>query len=838
MIGSVLVGRGEQFARLADALADGIPAVVFGEAGVGKTTLLRAAATASGRRVLEGGALSTLSWLEYLALERALGRRVAAGDETAVAVDVESAVADGVLVLDDLQWAASPTLAAVELLAGRVGLLAGIRRGDAGADAALDRLRDAGFIDVELRCLPDGDAGTLLRQLRPDLGSAGEARLIARTGGNPLLLRELAATGEPSPSLRLALAARLRRLDETGREAFGVLALAGRPVVVEALGAAGAKSLLAADLALTAPDGRIEIRHALLGEVAVEEMADDERRRLHAIIARSVDDDGEAARHHALAGERAAAHAAAMRAAAAAQRPGERARHLAVAASCADGPQADELRLEAAWALEDVHDWPALSTILEQLGTSEPAVRATADLIRARAAWRAGDLDGLRDSLRDGLALVGGTGSDVEVRLRIEQSRVPIFIDSDAVEGVRSTTEALQLARAAQVDVPRAEYLHGTALYSAQQPGAAEALAHAVAAARATGDIGTAMLAANNLIALHESMGDPRVARQVAGEYAEYAEQLGLGVWARSFRNALSNLDFHAGNYAAVLAAADELLDLPLEARTKEGLTEQLCLALVDLGRIDEALRRISAEPDRPGDWTWHRQVTWVRTEAALWGGQPQRALEHAEEVLTGPAGDLNTVFAHVSRAWALFDLGRDPGPPLAADYPAMLAAIPHEVAGVCLLYAGDAAEAVRAFDRASALWSAYHRRGELRCRWAAGEAARRAGAADAVDRLVDAERRAEECSMVALLGRIHRSLRAAGVRRSAPRGRRDAHLLSPREQEVLHMVGEGLTNVEIAGRLGVSRHTVVSQIASASAKLGASSRGHAATLAERLDSV
>jgi DNA-binding CsgD family transcriptional regulator len=41
------------------------------------------------------------------------------------------------------------------------------------------------------------------------------------------------------------------------------------------------------------------------------------------------------------------------------------------------------------------------------------------------------------------------------------------------------------------------------------------------------------------------------------------------------------------------------------------------------------------------------------------------------------------------------------------------------------------------------------------------------------------------------------------------------------------------LTNAEIAARLGVSRHTVISQISSASAKLGARSRTHAASLAD-----
>ena len=831
----MLVGRDEQFASLAAALGQDVPAVVYGEPGVGKTTLLRAVAAASGRRTFEGGALSTLSWLEYLALDRAVGRRVAAGDPSSAAADVEAAVGDGVLLLDDLQWAAAGTVEAVQLLAGRVGLLAGVRRGDPGADAVLDRLRAAGFRAVELRGLTEPDARTLLDRLAPGIGATGAARLIARTGGNPLLLRELATTGEPSPSLRLALAARVRRLDEAGREAFGILALSGRPVSVEALGAAGAKSLLDADLAVPTDDDRIEIRHTLLGDVAIDAMDEDERRRLHAIIARNVDDDGEAARHHALAGQRRAAHDAALRAADATDRPGERASHLAVAAANADGPHADDLRVAAAWALEEAHDWPALSALLDQLKNAEPLVRASAHLIRARAAWRAGDPDGLRNGIDEGLALAGGTGTDIEVRLRIERSRVPIFLEHDAEAGVRATTEALALAQQADVDVPRAQYLHGTALYFANDRAAPNALAEALESAERAGDIGTAMLAANNLIAYHESFGDPIIARETAARYSARAADLGLSVWERTFEMAASNLDFHAGNYQAVFETADRLLHLPLEARSREALLEQLCLALIDVGRMDEAERRIGAEPGRVDDWTWQRQVAWVRAEAALWGGRPQRALELAEEILTGPVDDLNIVFARASRAWALFDLGRDPGPRYAGDDPGILAAVPDEVDGVCLLFEDEPAAAVRAFDRASGLWTGYHRRGEIRCRWAAGEAARRAGVADAVDRLVAVEQEAIRLGMLPLLGRIQRSLRAAGVRRSAPRRREPTSLLTGRERQVLELVGAGLTNAEIARRLGVSRHTVVSQIGSASAKLGASSRSHAAHLADRV---
>ena len=64
----------------------------------------------------------------------------------------------------------------------------------------------------------------------------------------------------------------------------------------------------------------------------------------------------------------------------------------------------------------------------------------------------------------------------------------------------------------------------------------------------------------------------------------------------------------------------------------------------------------------------------------------------------------------------------------------------------------------------------------------------------------------------------------------------RSAAVLTGREREVLRLVAGGLSNAEIAARLAVSRHTVVTQIASASAKLGATGRNHAATLAGQLE--
>jgi DNA-binding CsgD family transcriptional regulator/tetratricopeptide (TPR) repeat protein len=603
-------------------------------------------------------------------------------------------------------------------------------------------------------------------------------------------------------------------------------------VSADALGDAAVKSLLDADLVLAARSG-IEVRHSLLGEVAVTALDDAERRGLHARIARIVDDHGEAARHHALAGESDRAFAAATRAADATTRPAERASHLAVAAAHAAGPEADALRLRAARALEEAHDHAGMVAVLDLLSPDDVEVQATAALLRARGAWVAGDSDGLVTALDAGLNLVAGTGSPVEVQLRIEQTRVPIFLENDLAAGVAATAAALALSTERNVDIPRAEYLHGTALAVADDAAGETHLRAAIEHARAAGDTSTEFLAANNLISYHESSGEPAAGRAVCAEFIDRARELGLGEWQQSFEVNLRNLDFHAGDYSVVLGA-EELLDQVREARARDGLLEAYCLSLIDVGRIDEALRRLEAgSAAMAHDPRGRLQATWVRIEAALWGGRPQLAYELCEQLIKDtPEGDPNVVFAYVSRAWALTDLGRDPGPPAAEHVRPMLLPVPVETAALAALHDGAPAEAAELFARAAALWAPYHRRGEVRSAWAAGEALRRAGDAAAVTQLEAAEALAVNLGMAPLLGRIHRSLRAAGVRRSAPRTRASGDTLTGRQRQVLVLVAEGLTNAQIATRLGISRHTVVTQLAAASAKLGATTRAQAASLA------
>lgn len=61
-----------------------------------------------------------------------------------------------------------------------------------------------------------------------------------------------------------------------------------------------------------------------------------------------------------------------------------------------------------------------------------------------------------------------------------------------------------------------------------------------------------------------------------------------------------------------------------------------------------------------------------------------------------------------------------------------------------------------------------------------------------------------------------------------------DAHLLTPREHEVLQLLAEGLPNKIVADRLHISEHTVKFHVNAIMGKLGAQSRTEAVVLATR----
>lgn len=73
-------------------------------------------------------------------------------------------------------------------------------------------------------------------------------------------------------------------------------------------------------------------------------------------------------------------------------------------------------------------------------------------------------------------------------------------------------------------------------------------------------------------------------------------------------------------------------------------------------------------------------------------------------------------------------------------------------------------------------------------------------------------------------------------VRRTSPRAGRSQAQLTPRELEVLQLLGDGAGTRDMAERLSVSPNTIRNHVRAVLAKLGASTRLEAVTIARRLD--
>lgn len=827
------MGRHPELEALTELLRGDEPVVVLGEPGVGKTTLIRAALERSGRRHRVGGALASLSWMDYVPLSRAIGVRRLHGDPAGIAQRVRAALGeDELLVLEDLHWADTGTIAAAELLARTVPVVASARPAEAGAEGVVQRLEAAGFTRLDLGPLDEEAAAALVRDVRPEASDLTVSRIVRRCGGLPLLLRLLAGPEDAaSESLRIALGTRLRAVSDDAADTFVLLAAVGRPVDAGVVGAEAVAELERAGLVARSTEG-LAVGHAVLGELALARLDDAGRAAVHRRAAELVTEPGEAARHFELAGAPDRARELALLAAGSAVGDAEAAAHLAVAARCSRGADADALRLRAAQLLLVGLRHAEALALLDEVEGTDAATLGEAAILRSRALWYVGDDDGVRAGIDEALGHGLAAGGGLRARAMVEASRVPIFVDpAHEPDGVTMAREGLAAATEARIPVARAGMLLGLAHYMRDEPAWQPVLDSALRRARDEGDVDTELAAANNLITAHESSGEPAVGRRLAGEMIDRAGELGMVGWQLQFRAMLLNLDLHAAEYGSVVRQAVELLDEPLDARARAQVLTALIFSLVDLGRFEivgDRLRALTLDAAAPVSAD---SLCWLQAEAALHGGRPADARRLAIEAIE--LGMSDPLAALVER-WAAADLGERPPPLEPVDVP-MFRGVHAESLGIQALAGESPAGAVAHFDEAAEKWLPYHRRGALRCRWGAAESLRRAGhQASARARLAELEDELAARGMAPMLARTQRSLRALGVRRSAPRGRRATDGLTERESEVLRLVAAGLSNAEIGRRLRLSRSTVTELIGHARERLGASSRGQAAALLVR----
>ena len=277
-----MVGRAGEQARLHAASTGAMGGtasfvLVLGEAGIGKSRLLRAMASdaaALGLRPLVGTAIETGGALPFLPLIAPLGvatrasepgdaamhtvRRLVRGADPTDSADAASAARllesihdvlvrrPTALILDDIQWADASTITVLDYLAHRatdVPLVVVVAARD-DDPSILERLPIADgrrYARVRLERLSRDDVASQVAGLtgtRPDAGAL--ERIYRRTDGNPFFVEQVIEAfdgpGGPDrlpPTLRMFVRRRVTQLAPAIREVLQVLAVVGRRSTAE-----------------------------------------------------------------------------------------------------------------------------------------------------------------------------------------------------------------------------------------------------------------------------------------------------------------------------------------------------------------------------------------------------------------------------------------------------------------------------------------------------------------------------------------------------------------------------------------------------------------------------
>jgi DNA-binding CsgD family transcriptional regulator len=341
--GAELLGRDSELAALYD-LVDGIgrrggALIVRGEAGIGKSALLKAVAgrarergvtvvSATGvpseaRFAFSGlhqlllpflDAREQLPQLQRRALETAIGLDDGdAPDPFLVGLAVLALLTAPetkrslVFLVEDAHWLDGPSLEVLGFVARRlerepVIVLFAVREGMA---SAVDSSR---LPELHVDGLSDASSRALLELTAPDLSADLKARILDESAGNPLALIELPAAsaglGEAAPAdalplparLEQAFSARLAVLDSDTRRLLLFAALEDGELPQLARDPAWAPAVVAR---LGSFDrGRFQFRHPLIRSAVAQAATPEERRQAHAVLAEAFDCDPDRAAWH------------------------------------------------------------------------------------------------------------------------------------------------------------------------------------------------------------------------------------------------------------------------------------------------------------------------------------------------------------------------------------------------------------------------------------------------------------------------------------------------------------------------------------------------------------
>ena len=783
------------------------------------------------------------------------------------------------IAVDDVQWVDASSAQALAFALRRlddvpVAVIATMRVAPGlGDPMTLDRA----FPDEPLRRLPVGPLDpTALHRL---LSSRGETRLstsLARrvheaSGGNPFFALELAraleregvepAPGEPMPlprDLARLLGARTRALSAEARDLLLVVAAAGHPTVplVRRLGSSPTATGAALDeverhdLVERAGD-RVRLTHPLLGSTIYADAGPDRRRSVHLRISRAVDDPIERAWHLALATESADPQVASALddAAAVAESRGAPAiaaelSELAVRLTPSEDAQAIRARAVArAERLFEAGDLEDAIAQMEDVVARAPSGPPKADVLHRLGHFEWMDARRIREHLDRALQ---EAGDDATPHLRCDLHRAmgwALITSGDLRSGASYADDALVLAETTGDRVQIALSLVAVAYvgFFIGRSTAMGSIRRAVSLENELPPIYLALVAPRRTLgSLLLWSGDLDAARtELEIEYRQTIERGHLGS-PSEILHYLADLEVRAGNWGIAERYATEGLDVATDAFHELAREVNLCsnaLVAAHRGEVDVA-RAFATEGLRLAER--HEDRIYVLANGSALGflelslGNAAGAHEHLAplvELAEGMGLEEPGIFPflpdEIEALIGLGELGRAEvllerleRQATARDRALALAGAAR-CRGLLSAARGELDPAIAAVDEALSHFDRIDQPFDLaRTLLVKGQILRRQKRKrSARETLGDALEIFDRLGAPLWVDKTGAELNRIGGRAPAPTG------LTPTERQVAHLVGQGMTNREVAAALFMSEHTVRANLKRIYDKLGVRSR-------------
>ena len=887
----VMIGRHPSLARLlglVDAAevrsSDGPEiALVSGEAGIGKTRLLREFIEA-----LPGDVTVLTAQARPGSMGRpfdVVGQLGPAGDNSAATARavLESAVAAGrtLLVVEDLHWADADSVHFLEQVCMQpwpqlviVGTYRGndLSRKAPGGELVLRLERQHTVEQIRLERLDRGEVAGMLTAIGGATPSSGAVEAVyRRSGGIPFVVEELVRccgadaciddlkTAQLPWSIDEAVRQQLSGLPADERRVVDALAVFGDPAAFELLLEvcdvtddrllAALRSLVAQGLVVEPEDDVFWFGHALVADMVQQQLLGRERRRLHerslAALKTLAEPDHAALARHALgAGQFELIPAIAREGARRYLDRGASFQALRLASEAlAEAPGDPELlavATDAAWRLEFGREALAYAqqwnvhavTDLERVESLRFIARLHHELLdAAHRDLTVEQLEALAGSLPPGLARGRCAGAVAQLHMLAGRSTEAVeWADRALADARRNADEWLE----AQASVERA-----SALQQLPREDSEQALLHARELARRVGDSVLECRALNNFLGVvtpHGAMGTWARAELSDASDRCGLDKLGAGMLAMWEAEAA----MAGGNMRAMRRFVAEA-GQHWSTESSEYWSQRLLLAdlRIEEGLVADALATVE-EVELAGSLRKGLRANGYRVQlvAAALEGRRAEAERVFSAILASPLVPDKT-----HSLWFMLETVQAA---LQAGVPAARVrsefvdgwALPHtsheflgrHAEGMLLLAEGDAACAVEALagvldepDPALYLLSIASLRTVLASAMlAAGD---RAGALVVARLAVD--------DLNGWPG-WRRDRAEALVRRLEGAGARSDGELTAREREVAALIAEGLTNSQLAERLFISPKTAAVHVSNILMKLGLSGRAEVAAWAVR----